>query len=604
MFYSIPKYVEMTVTLSEFLVLIAEHYFPPLKEKLQQGIQNSLERILELSVVKSFLPITKCELIESDLLDLIKPMYEQAEISFMKKSGRVFDQIVQYPIVGETKLEGSNDDVCTKISSITSNEAFENSSIFTSDKVQFPSKLEQVLDSSLYDEDGVKKYLTELLGDAMSNMLSNPSIDNLNLVLNLFLEKIHAMKEEDKNEAIKQTAFFVAKELTPLQGETNISRFCDKNNFESILFEKTLSNSSQVFALEIIHFCFSLDASIGFRFLIFLISKDNSQSAYLCSQSNQSSNSVVLFRKNSEKAETLLDPFKNLIRKISSSQEMSERSILAEMLKSCANVDLDTFLSVVPFVFSQLAKLSVGNTQLLHQIVSFIYPSKLFELSNQLVLGNFDMFGGHQTEVLEQSLSWESFEQVCIWQLLRSELSSFSRISKQQCCQRILTNLLPKLDYTVHHEVMSSLTVILNDILPCSSILKPLLSTNEYFVEFVACVLVQMEAKDSILLSSVLSTLLEEIISTSKQLVCTSLTHLNFFCAISSNKKAMRVDIPSCFDRKNKDLLKKLKEATDLISEDERKFPNLISLVNFSEELSSPTNKIENLEDIFSVNTK
>lgn len=52
MMHSMPKYSGLTLSLIEFLLLLIEHYDPPRREYIKQGVMNSMKIILSKGVVK------------------------------------------------------------------------------------------------------------------------------------------------------------------------------------------------------------------------------------------------------------------------------------------------------------------------------------------------------------------------------------------------------------------------------------------------------------------------------------------------------------------------------------------------------------------------
>ena len=158
--------------------------------------------------------------------------------------------------------------------------------------------------------------------------------------------------------------------------------------------------------------------------------------------------------------------------------------------------------------------------------------------------------------------------------MLRSELSTSK--SKQESCEQIIVFILPKLDYQVHHEVMSSLLMIFNDLVPTFRFISSFLLLSENFVEFVACILLQIDRKDPSLLASVISDFLVSLEDISQ--LNLSLYHLDFFCYSLKKRSSGFVEGASSFSKSNPKFVKSLELS--LKKSPDNNFINLQSFVS------------------------
>lgn len=67
MVHSIPKYVDMTHGLLEFLFLLIEHYDPARRELIQRGVATSIGILVGKGVVRSLEPLSGCSFVASSL---------------------------------------------------------------------------------------------------------------------------------------------------------------------------------------------------------------------------------------------------------------------------------------------------------------------------------------------------------------------------------------------------------------------------------------------------------------------------------------------------------------------------------------------------------
>lgn len=83
MVHSIPKYVDMTHSLLEFLFLLVENYDPIRRDLVQKGVTASIDILVGKGVVRSLEPLSACHLVSPALrekLNLYFPLYCKPEI--------------------------------------------------------------------------------------------------------------------------------------------------------------------------------------------------------------------------------------------------------------------------------------------------------------------------------------------------------------------------------------------------------------------------------------------------------------------------------------------------------------------------------------------
>lgn len=75
MVHSIPKYIDITQSLLDFLFLLMEHYDPNRKELIWRGISSSFEILIRKGVVRSLEPILS--------FNVIAPLLREKLTSFL-----------------------------------------------------------------------------------------------------------------------------------------------------------------------------------------------------------------------------------------------------------------------------------------------------------------------------------------------------------------------------------------------------------------------------------------------------------------------------------------------------------------------------------------
>lgn len=107
---------------------------------------------------------------------------------------------------------------------------------------------------------------------------------------------------------------------------------------------------------------------------------------------------------------------------------------------------------LVPDVYMGFQNITLGNVQLLHLIVSTVDWCQLQDLVCQIMQGHLKMIKRESfTSLLTASLNWESFEQVCFWQLI---------VAHDFPIEWVLS-VLPKLQFRNHAEALTQILLML-----------------------------------------------------------------------------------------------------------------------------------------------
>lgn len=107
---------------------------------------------------------------------------------------------------------------------------------------------------------------------------------------------------------------------------------------------------------------------------------------------------------------------------------------------------------LVPDVYMEFQNVALGNVQLLHLVVSTVDSSQLQDLVCQIMQGHLKMLKKESfTNLLTASLSWETFEQYCLWQLIYAHDFPVDYFMP----------VLPKLQFHDHAEALTSIMLML-----------------------------------------------------------------------------------------------------------------------------------------------
>nr|CAD7452925.1 unnamed protein product [Timema tahoe] len=143
-----------------------------------------------------------------------------------------------------------------------------------------------------------------------------------------------------------------------------------------------------------------------------------------------------------------------------------EKCLLAD-LKLCQEDDVELFCWLVPEVYTQFPQVAVGHAQLLSLVVSTVDASQLQCLVCHILQGRLVMFRADSFRaLLSASLSWETYEQYCLWQLVTAHGIPIDYVLP----------ILPRLEFSTNAEALTSILLMLKQERPTAELLKHLLS--------------------------------------------------------------------------------------------------------------------------------
>ena len=118
----------------------------------------------------------------------------------------------------------------------------------------------------------------------------------------------------------------------------------------------------------------------------------------------------------------------------------------------CQEDDVNLFCWLVPEVYIQFPSVAIGHAQLLHLVVSTVDASQLQDLVCHILQGRLVMFRSDSFRaLLSASLSWETFEQYCLWQLVTAHGIPIDYVLP----------ILPRLEFSNHAEALTSILLML-----------------------------------------------------------------------------------------------------------------------------------------------
>ncbi|KAF6208233.1 hypothetical protein GE061_016685 [Apolygus lucorum] len=138
-------------------------------------------------------------------------------------------------------------------------------------------------------------------------------------------------------------------------------------------------------------------------------------------------------------------------------------------LKMCQEDDVHLLCWLAPTIYNEFPKIAIGDANILHIVVSSVDARQLQELVCRIVQGSLTMLQDDTLQhILTASLMWETFEQVCLWQLVSAHSMSISTIIP----------VLTKLDFASHAEALTAILLMLQQERPTAELVKQVLSRD------------------------------------------------------------------------------------------------------------------------------
>eukprot|EP00794_Sanderia_malayensis_P010039 gene10039-11064_t len=151
---------------------------------------------------------------------------------------------------------------------------------------------------------------------------------------------------------------------------------------------------------------------------------------------------------------------------ISYQKDKTFKTVLISDMTMCHQYDLKLFLHLFTSIFQVFSDSVVGNPEVVKLVCSAISPIEIRKIITQIAMGELSIIGENQVEsLLVSSLSWDSFEQNSLWQILMVEETPIEMV----------VGVLPHLTPDDHPEALSALLIQLRQESPIADVIKPLL---------------------------------------------------------------------------------------------------------------------------------
>ncbi|CAG0880141.1 unnamed protein product [Darwinula stevensoni] len=455
MHHSMRPHPAVTATLLDFLCRVIPNFYPPLLDKVRQGIHNALRQILKKGVLPSLSPLFDNNRLDKELRGMLKenfsefcdnPQTAPEAVKVLDDSPATYARYLPMPRennVHDLDAPKVENHVTEPDFSDEDNEDVINGKVKLKDFKYKP--VEEVKQTAL---EGVDKIRNETLKSYLRQLAEES--DSCVLMENFVKALVEV--DEEMDDQYSPLAMLICgvledqltETLLPNQvNEETLAESLDKPLF--VLFRNLSQSSSDdrenEILLNLISEMHQYYPSLGYRLLYFL--KANSE-------------------------ENAKDPY-SLYKDFNDHADRELKSALLADMECCQQDDQGLFCWLIPDLYKHFASCCVKNAELLRLMASSVDASQLNSLICSVIRGDVVMFRKDSfVPVLKTSLTWETWEQMCVWQLVSAHNIPVSYVAP----------LLSSLSVTRHPEAMTAMLSLFRHEKPSTELLKNIMSSS------------------------------------------------------------------------------------------------------------------------------
>ncbi|XP_052889487.1 integrator complex subunit 3 homolog isoform X2 [Anopheles moucheti] len=466
MYHSIKNHPLVSCTLLDFLCRIMKNFYPKWEDRIRTGIYNSLRKILEMKVIPNLVPLFESPKLDRDLKAMLRENFRE----FCVPPNSMYGMHPPQPGM-ETQMMMHYQPSETPRSA---------DSVGTADDPKFSD-----------DEDDASKATattatkTEDVSDdddlplAKVRLLEKPAIAKVALpdTLNGHLEEFLREKSVKSFEPLLQSLGSCGKAALNLEQENYLTESVisvikqtlpDKSYFPTSKTDENLSESINYPLFAAYRILYQQEESCKKRIMALLVA--------IVTRINVAGYMLLFFLKVHGKLQSRRKENAG-----STAFKSSVYGVLCDALESDDSVDdyiekdlnllekhnTQMFLWILPDMYREFKQTMLNNTTVLRLLVGCIDASNLGDIIYSITQGKLILFDEEGiVEILRKSLEYETFEQVCIWQLVQAHdipLETFQEI-------------IPELESGAHAEALTAILLLLRAEKPTTELVRLLLS--------------------------------------------------------------------------------------------------------------------------------
>ncbi|KAJ2949698.1 hypothetical protein O0L34_g15629 [Tuta absoluta] len=434
MHHSMRSHPAVTATLLDFLCRIIPNFYPPYADKVRQGIFNSLQQIIEKRVLPNLHPLFDSPKLDRELRTTVRDTFKEfctngngEGVSGIKEEGNE-----EMPRIGpeEPAFSDDEDDPPPIIAEDTDDDDLPLSEVRARERPELAAALPLLLRplAETMLDDRTSSAATTLLNACSSPMPTAVALADLFAAAIQEGPPLHISlnPKMDELETVINTPLF------------SLFTFLTGSDEKKKLVLETLKELKT----QGVH-------CVGYCLLFYL---------KVCYERDRRAERDAAKRRN-VKFKTA--PYKAYCEYM----ELKVAESLADDFEKCQESDANVLVWLIPDVYREFKEPAQNHIRLLHAIVSTLDATQLQRLVCFTLQGTLMMFKSDDfTTMLTASLTWETFEQYCLWQLLTAH-----DISVEDVLQ-----IIPKLSHKEHAEAMTSVLLMLKQERPTAEVLRQL----------------------------------------------------------------------------------------------------------------------------------
>lgn len=431
MYHSIKNVPTVSSTLLDFLCRIMKQFYPKGEERIKNGVRNSLRVILEKQVIPNLGPLFESPKLDRDLRAVIRELFREfmpttptfpienhvEERSFSKSKLEInlwnLDDTSESKIDDPQFSDDEGDEQRLKIECPSDDDEDEDDDDLPLSKVRLKEK-----------PDSCKVELPNAIRDSFEKFITTKTLVDFDTFLVDLRSGSSAQMDADQEsyvfDNISNTCKSTLPEKCDLEEFKNIQKLEQSINFPlyglfKVLCQQDEKGKKCSVLPKLLEYCHSRSPNMGFLLLFYL--KVHSK---LASKKNEKAQ--VTFRSSIYKL------FYQWINQKSKEPNQKIDACLERDLVLMEQYSLSMFLWLIPDIYHDFETYVVNNSEVLKIVVGSIDAKNLQDLVFEITQGKLKMFNSEGIiDVIRDSLEYETFEQMCLWQLITAHDMPISR---------------------------------------------------------------------------------------------------------------------------------------------------------------------------------
>ncbi|XP_041762161.1 integrator complex subunit 3 homolog [Anopheles merus] len=509
MYHSIKNHPLVSCTLLDFLCRIMKNFYPKWEDRIRTGIYNSLRKILEMKVIPNLVPLFESPKLDRELKGMLRETFREFCVPpnsmYMHpgppQPGMETPMMMHYPGPGggeqveqhaphlmhpsmmhttvhpgqtditqlnrmdpsrkahdsaasadDPKFSDDEDDATTKPATTTTTTTTKTEDV--SDDDDLPLAKVRLLEKPAI----AKVALPDTLNGHLEEFLREKSVKTFEPLLQCLGSCGKAALNQEQENYLTESVISVIKQTLP-----------DKSYFPASKTDDNLSESINYPLFAAYRLLYQQEDSCKKRVMALLVA--------IVTRVSVAGYMLLYFLKVHGK----LQGRRKETAGGSTAFKASVYGVLCDALDSVDSVDeciekdlnllekhnTQMFLWILPDMYREFKQTMLNNTTVLRLLVGCIDANNLGDIIYSITQGKLILFDEDGiVEILRKSLEYETFEQVCIWQLVQAHdipLETFQEI-------------IPELESGAHAEALTAILLLLRAEKPTTELVRLLLS--------------------------------------------------------------------------------------------------------------------------------